>query len=49
VEKFRGFIEYTHFTIETDHITLSWLQRMKEPSGRLARWFMTLQSYDFTV
>jgi hypothetical protein len=49
IEKFRGFIEYTHFILETDHSALTWLQRMKEPSGRLARWSLTLQLYDFEV
>jgi hypothetical protein len=49
IEKFRGFIEYTHFILETDHSALMWLQRMKEPNGRLARWFLTLQLYDFEV
>jgi transposase InsO family protein len=49
IDKFRGFIEYSHFIIETDHQALSWLTRLKEPTGRLARWFMTLQMYDFEV
>jgi len=49
IEKFRGFIEYSHFVIETDHQALTWLQKIKEPSGRLARWFMTLQMHDFEV
>ncbi|CAG7824499.1 unnamed protein product, partial [Allacma fusca] len=49
IEKFRGFIEYTNFTIETDHAALSWLLNTKDPAGRLARWFMTLQQYDFNV
>jgi hypothetical protein len=26
-----------------------WLQKMKEPTGRLGRWFFKLQSYDFEV
>jgi hypothetical protein len=49
IEKFRGFIEYTKFVIETDHQALTWLRRMKEPSGRLAHWFLILQHYDFDV
>ena len=49
IEKFRGYIEYTHFTIQTDHQALAWLQKLKEPAGRLARWFMTLQMYNFDV
>jgi hypothetical protein len=49
IEKFRGFIEYTKFIIETDHQALTWLQGMKEPSGRLAHWFLILQHYDFDI
>jgi transposase InsO family protein len=49
IEKFRGYVEYSHFVVETDHQALQWLQKIKEPSGRLARWFFTLQMYDFEV
>jgi len=49
IEKFRGFIELSHFVVETDHQALKWLQNIKEPSGRLARWFLTLQMYNFEV
>jgi transposase InsO family protein len=49
IEKFRGFIECSHFIIETDHQALTWLTRLKEPTGRLARWFMVLQMYDFEI
>jgi len=38
IDKFRGFVEYNHFVVETDHQALAWLQKIKEPSGRLARW-----------
>jgi len=49
INKFRGYVECSHFIVETDHQALSWLRRIKEPAGRLARWFMTLQMYDFEV
>jgi len=49
IEKFKGFVEYSHFTLETDHQAISWLNRIKDPTGRLARWFMQLQMFDFTV
>ena len=49
LDKFREFVEYSKFIIETDHQALAWLQRIKEPSGRLARWFMKLQMYDFEI
>lgn len=49
ITKYRQYIELTHFIIETDHRAISFLQNLKNPSGRLARWFMTLQSYSFEV
>lgn len=49
VEKFRPYIELTHFVVETDHSALQWLQKIKDPVGRLARWFMILQGFNFTV
>ena len=36
------------FTIITDHNPLCWLQSM-EPKGRIARWLMDLQEFDFEV
>jgi len=49
VQKFRQYIELTHFVVETDHIALKWLRNIKEPAGRLAKWFMILQEFNFTV
>ena len=49
VRKFRAFIEYSHFIVETDHQALTWLMRIKDPIGRLARWSLELQSYDFEI
>jgi hypothetical protein len=49
IKRFRGFIEYTHFSVETDHQALCWLKRIKESTGRLARWALELQGYDFDV
>ncbi|EEZ97618.1 Retrovirus-related Pol polyprotein from transposon gypsy-like Protein [Tribolium castaneum] len=49
VEKFRPFIEGTRFTIPTDHNSLTWLFRLKEPTGRLARWIARLSQFDFDL
>ena len=32
-----------------DHASLSWLQNLKKPEGRLACWALKLQPYNFTI
>lgn len=49
VEKLRHYLEGTHFTVITDHASLIWLNRLKDPTGRLARWALRLQPFDFTI
>lgn len=49
VKKFRPYIEGYRFTLITDHASLKWLMSQKELSGRLARWSLKLQGYDFAI
>lgn len=49
VERFRPYIEGTKFKIITDHYSLLWLNNLKDPQGRLARWALRLQPYDFEL
>ena len=49
VEKFRPYIEGLPFRIVTDHSSLKWLMSMKNLNGRLARWSLQLQRYDFKI
>lgn len=49
IEKLRPYIEGTHFTVITDHYCLKWLNNIKDPVGRIARWAIRLQQYDFEI
>lgn len=49
IEKFRPYIEGTKFTVITDHASLVWLKNFKDPTGRIARWALKMQSYDFDI
>ncbi|XP_064486086.1 uncharacterized protein LOC135398630 [Ornithodoros turicata] len=46
LRKFDLYLDGTTFAVQTDNQALSWLQRLHNPSGRLARWALTLQGYN---
>ena len=48
-KKFRCYVEGTHFKVITDHEALKRLINLKNPNGRLARWSLVIQGYDFDV
>lgn len=49
IKKFRAFIEGHEFKVVTDHASLKWLMRQSDLSGRLARWALKLQGFNFSI
>lgn len=45
----RQFIYGKPVKIVTDHSALCWLKHIRDATGRLARWSIKLQDYDYTV
>lgn len=48
-EKFRMYVEGSHFTVVSDHHSLVWLRNFVNPSGRIARWITRLSQYHFDL
>ena len=49
IKHFDMFLAGAPFVVHTDHRPLSYLQALKEPRGRLARWMLFLNSYEFDI
>lgn len=49
LDKWRPYLLGRRFHVETDHKPLQWIKVAKDPRGKLARWALRLQEYDFTI
>lgn len=49
VTKFRPYLHSARFTLLTDHAALKYLMTTKNLTGKLARWALQLQEYDFDI
>lgn len=49
IRKFEPYLYGTRFIIETDHRPLTYLKKSKTENGRLMRWAIQLQEYNFVV
>ncbi|GMF23303.1 unnamed protein product [Phytophthora fragariaefolia] len=49
IKLFRPYLYGRRFTIVTDHAALKWLMTSSKLTGKLHRWALTLQEYDFDV
>ena len=46
---FRHYLLGTIFTVRTDHSSLTWLLKFKDPQGQIARWMEELSQYNMVV
>jgi len=49
IRYFHKYLLTKPFKIFTDHSALKYLQTMKNPKAKIARWIMELQQYDFEI
>ena len=49
IKHFQHYLYGRKFTVFTDHNAVRWLMNIREPTGRLARWALVLQQYDFEI
>ena len=46
LKKFRPYVEGYKIKVVTDHSSLRWLCNLRDPTGRLARWALNIQSQE---
>ena len=49
IKKFQPYLHNHKVIVVTDHSSVRWLMNVKDASGRLARWALLLQQYDFNI
>lgn len=49
IEKLRCYLEGAKFSVICDHYSLQWLDNLKNPQGRLGRWALRLQQFDYKI
>ena len=46
-DQFHCYVYGTQFTVRTDNQPLKWLQSLRKPTARIARWIFKLQEYNY--
>lgn len=49
VKFYRVYLAKKTFRVHTDHVSLQWIHNIQDTTGRLGRWSILLQGYDFDV
>ena len=47
IKKFQSYLHDRKFVVYTYHSSFRWLMNVKDATGRLARWALLLQQYNF--
>ena len=49
IKRFQAYLYGRQFYIHTDHSALKWLMSIQDPTGRIARWSLLIQQFDFDI
>jgi len=49
IKEYHHYLSHQPFTVFSDHISLTYLQNIKQANGRLLRWSLLLQNYPMTI
>ena len=49
IKAYRVYLSTKKFLVKTDHSAIQFIKKTKDPTGRLGRWAIFLQAYDFDV
>ena len=49
IQFYRVYLANRKFRVHTDHVSLQWLRAIHNAGGRLGRWSILLQGYDFDI
>lgn len=49
IDRFRGYVGGARFSVISDHFSLLWLNNMRNPTGKPARWAVKLRQHNFDL
>ena len=49
IKRFQSYLYGRKFYVHTDHSALKWLMSVQDPTGRIARWSLLIQQFDFEI
>ena len=49
VRHYRHYLLGRKFVVRTDHASLVWLMRFKNPGGQICRWLQEISNFDFSI